>query len=137
MKYINMIKALSNNIIVNASQIIGTEIVIFATYKLINGSPFESNYSTITSWDHWDGYDGWFGRVGTDPDPSEYEDVPVGDKRSHLVHEAYQKRFMHSYDMIHQADQNTRNGIHRDGEVTMNIKDVNLDPADGWVQKVR
>ena len=44
---------------------------------------------------------------------------------------------MHSYDMIHQACQDTRNGSHRDGEVIMDINDINLDPADGWQAQVR
>ena len=81
---------------VQRTRILGTDTVVYRAWEptqFIGGK-----HHTITT------FDGvWFGLIGSDPDPSVYNHLPVGPERTAKVGEAYQARYQLAHQLIRNA----------------------------------
>lgn len=97
------------NIIVKRFRIIGTNLIIYEAWE---PSELMGRHSTVT----FIGGKVW-GRIGTDPDQSLFEHLPVGDDRSEAVRKAYQQRYQVAYDAIVEAFPEADAGKRSMGEI--------------------
>lgn len=91
--------------------IIGTPTVVYTAWE---PSELVGRHSTVTT------YAGeWYGCIGTDPEKSLYDHVPVGEDRSMAVRDAYEQRYEVAYDAIIKAFPEAAGGRRSGGEITV------------------
>jgi len=116
-------------IFVHRFNVCTTRTMVYQAWEL---SELMGRHSTITFEDGQ-----CLGRIGTDPDKSRYDGMPVGDERFAAVREAYEARFQVAYDAIVEAYPEAANGERSDGEITVVVPRVSDIERNEWRKVAR
>lgn len=102
---------MATTIIAHRFGIIGTTTVVYQAWE---PSTMMGRHSTVTF------FDGeCYGRIGTDPDGSKFDHLPVGEERFAAVAAAYDERYQLAYAAILEAFPEAADGEPADGEITV------------------